>query len=345
MTNITEVARHAGVSTATVSNVIRGTQRVSPRLQERVKKAIHQLDYHPNELARSLKVRQTRMIGMIIPDIMNPFFPEIMRGAEDLAYDRGYFITTANTDDRIERERRIISAMRSYRFDGILLAPASSKDTAHVRAAVDAKTCVVCIDRAVKGVDTDSVLLDNVRGGRLAATHLIKSGYRKIAIISGPLELQTSRERLRGYKQALHSAGIKSTPKLIFYGDSRHNSGYTLATEILSASKRPDAILIFNGVMAIGVLRALQEMKISCPGDIALAAFDRVALDHPFHPQLTAIEQPSYEIGAKAAGLLIDRIEGKLTGPPTTTRIRPTLSIRESSEVQPQSLNRQTKDH
>jgi LacI family transcriptional regulator len=333
MTNIIEVARHAGVSTATVSNVIRGTQRVSPRLQERVKEAIRKLDYHPNELARSLKVKQTRMLGMVIPDITNPFFPEMMRGAEDLAFDRGYFITTANTDDRIERERKIIYAMRSYRVDGILLASTSARETSHVRAAVDANTCVVCIDRKVRSVKTDAVLLDNVRGSREAITHLIESGHRRIALISGPLELQSARERLRGYEQGLREAGIKPTPSLTYEGDFRSNSGYHLGKKILSRHIPPSAILISNGPMAIGFLRALEELKLRSPEDVALVTFDNISFDHLLQPHLTSVVQPSYEIGAKATNMLIDRIEGKLTGSPVIIRIRPTLIIRESSQA------------
>src|SRR5487761_1034624 len=131
MPTIIEVAKHARVSTATVSNVIRGTKRVSPALQERVQLAIRDLDYYPNELARSLKVKQTRMLVMVLPDITNPFFPEIIRGAEDRAFERGYFLMSANTDEQIGRERRIIAALRSYRIDGILLASAPGKDMSH----------------------------------------------------------------------------------------------------------------------------------------------------------------------------------------------------------------------
>src|SRR6185437_13866516 len=132
MPTIVEVAKHARVSIATVSNVIRGTRRVSPTLRERVEIAIRDLDYSPNEIARSLKVKQTRMLAMVLPDITNPFFPEIIRGAEDTAFERGYFLLTANTDEQIGRERRIVAALRSYRVDGVLLASASGTDITHL---------------------------------------------------------------------------------------------------------------------------------------------------------------------------------------------------------------------
>lgn len=335
MPTIVEVAKRARVSTATVSNVIRGTQRVSSALQERVNKAIRDLDYHPNELARSLKVRQTRMLGMVLPDITNPFFPEIMRGAEDSAFERGYFLLTANTDEQIERERRIVSALRSYRVDGILLASAPGKNTSHIQRTIESGIAVVCIDRAAQGIKTDSVLLDNVRGARECVAHLVESGFRRIAIITGALELQTARERLQGYEEGLQEARIPVTKKLIFEGDFREESGYRLGKKILAGKTRPCAIFVSNGVMALGLLRALEEMKVRCPEDIAIATFDALAVDRSFRPHLTAVEQPSYEIGIRAASILMDRVEGKLGTAPISIRIQPTLMKRESTAPQP----------
>lgn len=332
MSTIFEVAQRAGVSIATVSNVIRGTRRVSSELEGRVRSAIQELDYYPNEIARSLKVKQTRMLGMVIPDITNPFFPEIIRGAEDTAFDRGYFLVSANTEEQIGRERRIVSALRSYRVDGILLAPAQGKDTTHIRSTIRAGISVVCLDRAVQGIETDAVLLDNTRGARECVRHLIQAGHQRIAIITGPLNLQTGRERLRGYQDAIRDADIELEPGLIAEGDFRRDSGYRLGKELLCQGQRPSAIFVCNGVMTIGVLSALEELKVRCPSDIALATFDDLVLEHSFHPHLTVVVQPSYEMGARAASMLIDRIEGKLTGKPLAVRIAPTLIIRESSK-------------
>jgi len=334
MPTIVEVAERAKVSIATVSNVIRGTRRVSPKLEERVRVAIRELDYYPNEIARSLKVKQTRMLGMIIPDITNPFFPEIIRGAEDTAFERGYFLVTANTDEQIGRERRIVGALRSYRVDGILLASAPGKDASHIRSTMDAGISVVCLDRSVAGVKTDAVLLDNVRGGRECVRHLIQSGHSKIAIITGSLTLQTGRERLQGYEEALAEADIEVDRKLIFEGDFRDESGYRLAKELLRRHARPTAIFVCNGVMTLGVLKAFEEMNVRCPEDIALATFDDLAVDRSFHPHLTAVVQPSYDIGSRAATILMDRIEGKLTDEPFVVRIVPTLIVRESTRAQ-----------
>ena len=338
MATIVEVAKRAGVSIATVSNVIRSTRRVSPKLTERVQAAISELNYSPNEIARSLKVRQTRMLAMVLPDITNPFFPEIIRGAEDTAFERGYFLMTANTDEQIGRERRIVAALRSYRVDGVLLASASGTDTSHLKSTLAAGVALVCLDRTVPGVKTDAVLLDNVRGARECVRHMIQKGHRRIAIITGSLDVQTGRERLRGYEEALREADIPAEKDRILEGDFRHDSGYRLGKQIAAEKKkdrtlRPTAIFVCNGVMTLGVLKAFEELNIRCPQDIALATFDDLAVDSPFHPHLTTVVHPSYEMGARAAGMLIDRIEGRISKEPTTVRVAPTLIIRESTDA------------
>jgi LacI family transcriptional regulator len=303
-------------------------------LQDRVQKAIRELDYSPNEIARSLKVKQTRMLALVLPDITNPFFPEIIRGAEDTAFERGYFLMTANTDEQIGRERRIMAALRSYRVDGILLASAPGKDSDHIRGIMQGGTSVVCLDRTVSGVNTDAVLLDNVRGGRECVRHLIQGGHSKIAIITGALSLQTGMERLRGYEEALRESDIDVDRNLVLEGDFRYESGYRLGKELLKRRVKPTAIFVCNGVMTVGVLKAFEELGVRCPEDISLATFDDLAVDRSFHPHLTAVVQPGYEMGARAATILMDRVEGKLTNEPFVVRIVPTLVVRESTRPQ-----------
>jgi LacI family transcriptional regulator len=334
MSTITEVAKRADVSIATVSNVIRGTRRVSPKLAERVRTAIRELDYSPNEIARSLKVRQTRMLAMVLPDITNPFFPEIIRGAEDTAFERGYFLLTANTDEQIGRERRIVAALRSYRVDGMLLASASGTDVSHLKSTLEAGVALVCLDRSLPGIKTDAVLLDNVRGARECVRHLLHQGHRRIAIITGALHLQTGQERLRGYEEALREGGIAVDKRLVHEGDFRHDSGYRLGKHIMKQTNRPTGIFVCNGIMTLGVLKAFEDLGIDCPNDVALATFDDLAVDSPFHPHLTAVVQPSYEMGARAATILIDRIEGRLTKDAFIVRVAPTLVLRESTKTQ-----------
>ena len=336
MSTIVEVAKRARVSVGTVSNVMRGDTRVGRDLRERVEAAIRELDYHPNEIARSLKANQTYMLGMVLPDITNPFFPEIMRGAEEKAFQRRYLLVTANTDEQIEREQHILSALRSRRVDGILLACAPGRESGHIRRVIDAGIPVVCLDRAPVGIKVDSVLLDNVRGGQDCVRHLLRVGYRNVAIITGPLGLQLARERLRGYAEAHREAAIKVDRHLILEGDFREESGYLLAKEVLLRRHRPSAIFVCNGVMTLGVLRAFEEIGIRCPADIGLATFDDLAGERSFHPLLTVVAQPMYEIGAQGATLLIDRIEKKRTGKPVVVRMTPTLVVRESTRSRSQ---------
>lgn len=332
MPTIVEVADRARVSIATVSNVIRGTKRVSPALQARVNKAIRDLDYYPNEIARSLKVRQTRMLGMVLPDITNPFFPEMMRGAEDRAFERGYFLLTANTDEQIGREQKIVSALRSYRVDGILLAAAPGRELSHIRSTMQAGIPVVCLDRTITGIKADAVVLDNVHGGLECVRHLISLGHTRIGIITGSLNVPTGRERLRGYEKALREAEIEVDPDLVLEGNFRDESGYKLGKKLLRMRPRPTAIFVCNGLMTVGALKAFEELGVRCPEDIAIATFDDLVADRSFHPHLTVVAQPGYEMGAKAASILMDRIEGKTKKEPAIVRITPTLVVRESTK-------------
>ena len=334
MLTIVEVAKRAEVSTATVSNVIRGTRKVSAELTLRVQTAIAEMNYTPNEIARSLKLKQTRMLAMVLPDITNPFFPEIIRGAEDAAFARGYFLLTANTNEQPGRERRIISALRSYRVDGILLATAQSAydhDAAHIASLISAGCSVVCLDRAVPDVTTDAVLLDNVGGSLACIRHLIAQGHRRIAIITGALHLQTGQERLQGYKLALEEAGLSIDEKLILEGDFRVESGRRLSEQLLKNSSRVTAIFVCNGLMALGVLQTFNEHKVATPENFALATFDEVSHDQSSRDQLTTVIQPSYEMGFRAGNMLIDRIEGRLGRASVVVRVEPRLELRHST--------------
>ena len=334
MSTIIQVAERANVSTATVSNVIRGTRKVSDELTKRVRAAIDELNYSPNEIARSLKVKQTRMLAMVLPDITNPFFPEIIRGAEDAAFARGYFLLTANTNEQAGRERRIVAALRSYRVDGILLATAQSSfdhDVSHLAGMVRAGLSIVCLDRSVPDVPTDAVLLDNIGGARECVRHLLDQGHRRIAIITGALRLQTGAERLEGYKLALADARIPIDSKLIFEGDFRFESGRRRCEQAMRQRVRPTALFVCNGVMASGALETLNRLKIACPEDVSLATFDEISADHAFRLHTTAVVQPSYEMGWRAASILMDRIEGRLKEKILVVRVSPKLEVRASS--------------
>ena len=198
MATIKEVARKAGVSVGTVSNVLRGSKRVSADVRERVEHAIRALDYHPNQIARSLKTRQTRLLGIVVSDIANPFFPQMVRGAEDAALKHGYLLIASNTDDQVEREKRVMAVLRTQRVDGILLVVApNDTDSAHIRNTLDSKIPLVCLDRIPQGLRVHSIATDAVHGAEMCMRHLISLGHRRIGIITGNLLLQTAQDRLQ----------------------------------------------------------------------------------------------------------------------------------------------------
>lgn len=334
MATIREVARRAGVSVGTVSNVLSGAVAVSSLLKERVLAAVRKLDYQPNPIARSLRIRQTCMLGMVVSDITNPFFPPMVRGAEDAAIERGYLLVTFNSDDQIERERYVLGVLRARRVDGVLLVPAPNRgDYSHLELTAAALP-IVCLDRMPAKISFDAITADNVGGARGCMRHLVAAGHRRIGLITASTMLATARERLRGYKLALKDAGIESDPELIREGDFGSDSGYRMGVELLALTHRPSAIFIANGLMALGVLRALDDARLRCPQDVALATFDDVPFIGALHPQLTAVSQPAYEMGARGARRLIDRIEGRVKDKePCLVRLATELKVRESSSA------------
>lgn len=336
MAGIKEVARRAGVSVGTVSNVITGNVSVGKLRKERVLRVIRELGYHPDHVARSLKLQSTNMLGMVISDITNPFFSQMVRGAEDAALKRNYLLLIFNTDDRVDREKQALSVLRSRRVDGILLVVAPSQGRpSHIIETLKTGTPVVCLDRLPPGIEVDSVTVDNVSATRECVRHLLARGHRKIGIITGSMALQTAQQRLQGFQDAMSDAGIEVDKSWLREGDFRSDSGYQIGREILQGKNRPNALFISNNMMAYGVLRAMEGLGLQCPGDVAIATFDDPAITQVFRPRLTAVAQPAYSFGYTGAELLIHRIESKKPGEsPIAIRLPTELRIRESSDFQ-----------
>lgn len=333
MVTIREVARQAKVSVGTVSNVLAGSATVRPELRRRVEDAMRGLDYHPNQIARSLKTRQTKTLGMVISDITNPFFPQVVRGAEDAAIASGYLLITLNTDDSPERERRALSMLRAQKVDGLLLTVAASRDDMHhVEQFRDSGLPIVCIDRRVPNVSLDLVCSDNARGAQMCMQHLLSRGHRRIGYLSGSAGLFTAETRLEGFNQALAEAGLPSDERLVRHGDFRLESGYRLAKDMLLEHQRPTALFAANAMMGFGALKAIHELGLRCPEDVALAMFDDVPFGDVIQPRLTVVAQPAYEMGRVGAELLIARLEGRETkATPVCQMLTPELLVREST--------------
>ncbi len=294
---------------------------------------MRELDYHPNHAARSLKSRRTQTLGVVISDLTNPFFPLVIRGAEDAALKRGFLLNIFNTDDNVEREQKVFSILRMRRVDGILAVVAPSPDEpVHIHQMLNAKVPVVCMDRSPENLHVDSVVVDNTAGALTCVRHLISRGHVEIAMISGPMELQTARARVEGYRLALSENGITPRPEFLQTADFRFESGYRLAKALCLGNPRPTAIFSANGTMGLGTVKAISEIGLRCPEDIAIAVFDDVPGADVLRPRLTVVSQPAYEIGCQAAELLMQRIAGEIaSNQPIMIKLKSELHIREST--------------
>jgi len=334
MPTIHDVARAAGVSIATVSATINQSAYVSPALQERVHRAVAEVGYQPDGIARSLKKRSTQTLGLIISDITNPFFTALIRGIEDRANAKGYALILCNTDEHLEKERAYLRLLRCRRVDGLIMAPAGGVADYH-GFLPDGNRPLVFIDRKISSVLADAVVVDNVGGARQVVEYLLRLGHRRVAAITGLPHISTTHERIQGYRWALEAAGQPLDPDLMRTGNSRLEGGYQAALALLRLSRRPTAIFATNNVMAIGLMRAVAEQGLRCPEDLSVACFDDFEWASVFRPRLTTVAQPTYDMGAKAADLLFTRLEGTLSGDPQEVVLSPSLVIRDSCAAPP----------
>jgi len=334
MTTIKDVARKAGVSTATVSHVINGSRSVSPETRKKVRLAIKELRYRPDGVARSLRVSQTGTIAVLIADVTNPFFAEFVRGVEDAAHQRDgrYNLLLCNTEENEERERRAIDLVLERRIDGIVIAPAGGNETM-LKELVEEGIPLVFGDRVLKGVVADSVVSNNVEAGAALARHLLGLGHRRIAMLDAALAASGIRDRIAGFTDELARAGAPLDPALVVSGASNIAAAMSAGLQLLDLEPRPDAVFCTNNFMTLGMMQAMLERDLQCPRDLAIVGFDDFPWAAAFRPRLTVIAQPAYEIGREAAMLLFDRISGRRTGPTVQMVLNASLIVRESCGV------------
>jgi LacI family fructose operon transcriptional repressor len=307
MPSIKEVADAAGVSTATVSRVLADKPHVRPEIRERVLAAVETLNYRPNRVARSLRVQQSNTIGLIVADIQNPFFTSVSRAVEDTAYKRGLSVFLCNTDENSDKEAMYLNLMLDENVAGVILAP--TRQTADAFAdMVNLDIPTVVIDRRVRGVEIDSVLIDNVEAAYKIVEHLIADGRRRIGALFG-IGSTTGRERREGYIRALQDHSLKPSPDLASFVNAKEEEGYKAVMRLLSLPEPPDAIFTSNALLSAGAFRAIRESKLAIPDQIAFASFDETTWTSLVEPGITVIEQPTYEIGQTAAELLFKRLE------------------------------------
>ena len=331
MASLQDVARRAKVSIATVSRVLNNSDKVVPETRALVEQALRESGYRPSRVARRLRMNSGRahLVGLIIPDIQNPFFAEIARGVEDAAYAAQYALLLCNSDENPEKERFYLDVMRDESVDGIVLPPFDETDAAVIEM-VKTGLPVVCVDRCLAKVTTDLVEVDNYRGALEAVTHLISKGHRNIGLIEGRIQVSTSRERRRGYVDALAAAGIPLRKDLIRGGDFKQESGRVLAGELLDLKKPPTALFVCNNLMTVGALAGVHQRGLRVPKDVALVGFDDLPWAEALDPPLTVVRQPAYDVGRQAMELLLKRIiePGR---PAVTMRLLPELVIRRST--------------
>ena len=326
--SIYDVARESRVSVFTVSAVVNNKSHVGNKLRERVEAAIRKLSYRPNLVARSLAKQKTHTIGMIVPDIANPFFPMVVRGAEDAAQKRGYNLLLCNSDDNQAKEESAIELLLSKRVDGILLTKATCDISSSLLQMIHAmKIPIVMVMRTFSKISRDAVITDDYQGAYEAVCHLARAGRKRIALIGGPMKVSNGKARWKGFRDALKFYDLTYDPTLVIEGDYRMESGYRAGHLLLS--HRPDGIYVANYLMTVGFLKAAEEMGLRCPEDFGLVSFD----DYPwlgiFRPRLTTVELPKYQLGFDAGELLLDRIAGK-GGAAVERKLLPELRVRES---------------
>ncbi len=307
---IKDIARLSGVSPTTVSKVINSKDHdIGEATKIRVKEIIKEYGYTPNIVARSLVTKKTNTIGIIIPDIRNPFFPELIRGAEDTAHLLGYNLIICNTDDDPDKEKIYLDILKKKMVDGIIFT-ASSSQSFHQTNGFEIPTVVV--DRDIKTENIiGRIIVDNIKGGYLAAEHLIERGCKKIGFISGDKESLPSTERYTGYERALENNGYKNYEQLCRFGSFKSEFGYEAAKELLENHPDIDGLFCASDLIAIGAMKAATEKGMQIPADIKIVGFDDIYISKYLNPELTTIRQPIYQIGERAAKMLIASLKSK----------------------------------
>lgn len=324
------VASIAGVSIATVSRVLNGDPVVKDETRLAVQKAIKASGYHPNRVAQRLRStnRSKKLIGLLIPDIQNPFYVDVIRGIEEYAYDNGSAVVIGNFSQDPKREKLYIDILRSESVDGFIVAPSHSKDK-YVEELIEEGHPVVCIDRGLTNVNVDVVKSDNEAGAFNAVEHLIKIGHKRIAHISGDPSIPTTQERLTGYMAALRKHGLPVDDNIIRGRESNFISGVEITREILALPDRPTAIFTANNLLTLGALETLLHEGVKIPEEIAIVGFDDMYWATSLNPPLTAVRQHGFEIGQRATELLYQRIlQPERT--PVNMEIKTVLMIRKS---------------
>jgi LacI family transcriptional regulator, galactose operon repressor len=327
---IKDVARLSGVSSMTVSRVINGSERVSPETRQRVERAIAELGYVPSRLARGLIRQKTGTLALIVPDVANPFFTLIVRGAEDVARRAGYRMILADSRADLTIERDVIEEMLAHRVEGIMIAPVSDRSKGHLQRLAKYGVDFVLIDRTVFGIESDVVTGDNVGGARRLVDHLISLGHRRIGFITESAEVSTARDRREAYEAALAAAGLPYDSSLIVYSTVDPPGGFEGMRRLLELDEPPTAVFAVNNLVAVGAIEAVRAHRLELPDDVALVCFDDIEYASRLYPFLTVMAQPAETLGTLGTQLLLERIEGRAPEQPRVVVLPAQFVVRRS---------------
>ncbi|MFD1040434.1 LacI family DNA-binding transcriptional regulator [Virgibacillus byunsanensis] len=326
MTTIKDVAKHAEVSVATVSRVLNNNGYVNSATKERVKRSIDQLNYRPNDVARSLFKGRSKMIALFVPDIMNPYFPELARAVEDVTNRHGYTFVLCNTDDEIEKELTYLNALQQKSIDGFIIVSSTITEE-HIE---NVNVPIIALDR-ILSANLSSVTVNNREGGREATEYLKSLGCLRIAHISGPENASNTTERMRGYLDVVKNEDWFLSSYVVS-GGYNFDKAKEVTINLLKNNPEVDGIFVANDLMGVGAMKAAQSLGIRVPEDLSIIAFDGITLGETTSPSLTTMAQPIYDIGARAAEMLIEQVNDREL-PRKTEEFSVKLVERQSTKV------------
>lgn len=311
---INDIANAAGVSRTTVSRVLNDSGYVKKETREKILKTIQKLNYTPSAIARSLSTNKTNTIGVIVPEINNPFFGEIIKGISQVADEHNLNLILFNTDDSKTKELKALKLLKEQRIQGVMVTPTYPEDEfngEYLNILENLDIPVVLIDGHVECFNFSGVFIDHIKGAYDGTIALIKEGHKKIAIITGCMDSRPAKDRLTGYKKALTMNNIPINEKYIFYGDYKHESAYEITKKILKMEDRPTAIFVMSNMMILGCMKAFYEENITVPDDVAIIGFDKIEALNIIGMNISFINAPTIEIGRTGMKLLIDNLENK----------------------------------
>lgn len=339
-TTIHDIARKLNISASTVSRALNDNPLISESTRERIKREALKMGYRPNTMAANLRTRRTNTIGVIVPLINRHFFSSVISGIEEVAYDHGYAVIISQSNDTLQKETKIAQTLFSNRVDGLIVSIGmETRRFEHLKIFSDRKIPLVFFDRVVDEIDAHKITVDDYRGGFKATWHLIEQGAKRVAHIGGPLNLKIYQSRLRGYEDALRKAGLTPDPSMLIHNSLTRDDGTKAMERLFSRNVKPDAVFCGNDTTALSAIIFLQENGIKVPADVLIVGFSNEPFSAVVSPSISTIKQPGFEMGKKAAALIIEQI--KLKDKPARFQhiVMPTeLIIRESTQRTPSAV-------